>query len=239
MLDTKSHIETPEGVRLPISIASICPRSIAYAIDGSIRLIVIAAVSSVLAYAGKLGGGLMLLIVFAQEWFYPVLFDVFNQGATPGKKIMQLQVVHDDGSPVSFSSSLLRNLLMVVDFLPLFYCLGVVVSICHPSSKRLGDIAAGTLVIYTRKRDSLSSLDASVGKRALLAGLSLVEQRAVLSFAERCSTLSLARQTELANILAPVLLATADDQPALLTLKQMANQIAGTPLNIPAQRQSL
>jgi uncharacterized RDD family membrane protein YckC len=239
MLDTKSHIETPEGVRLPISVASICPRAYAYAIDGLIRLIVIAAVSSVLAYAGKLGGGLMLLIVFAQEWFYPVLFDVFNQGATPGKKIMQLQVVHDDGSPVSFSSSLLRNLLMVVDFLPVFYCVGVVVSICHPSSKRLGDIAAGTLVIYTRTRNSLSSLDASIGKHALLAGMSLVEQRAVLSFAERCPALSPARQTELANILAPLLPTTNDELPALLRLKQMANQIAGTPINAPTQRPSL
>jgi len=226
MLDTKSHIETPEGVRLPISIASICPRAYAYAIDLFIRLIVLAGVSSVLGALGKLGGGLMLIIAFSLEWFYPVVFDVFNQGATPGKRIMQLQVVHDDGSPVRFSSSLLRNLLMVVDFLPVLYCLGAVVSICHPFSKRLGDIAAGTLVIYTSAAARQIQLDGRLGKRAVFNGLSLAERRALVSFAERCASISHARQVELAGILAPLLPGSSAEH-AVLALQQMANQIAG------------
>lgn len=235
MLDTKSHIETPEGVRLPISIASICPRAYAYGIDLFIRLIVLVAVSSVLGALGKLGGGLMLLIMFCLEWFYPVLFDVFNQGATPGKRIMQLQVVHDDGSPVSFSSSLLRNLLMVVDFLPVFYCLGVLVSICHPFSKRLGDIAAGTLVIYQSRASPPIHLDPHLGKRAPFAGLSLAERRALVSFAERCPSLSSARQEELASLLAPLLPTTTAEQN-VLALKQMANQIAGATVGDTKER---
>ena len=60
-------------MRLPISIASICPRAYAYGIDLFIRLIFLAAVSSVLGALGKLGGGLMLLIMFGLEWFYPVV----------------------------------------------------------------------------------------------------------------------------------------------------------------------
>jgi uncharacterized RDD family membrane protein YckC len=229
MLDTKSHIETPEGVRLPISIASICPRAFAYSIDLLIRMMALAIIASLLGFAGKLGSGLMLLVAFTQEWFYPVLFDVFNQGATPGKKIMHLQVVHDDGSPVSFSSSLLRNVLMVVDFLPVLYCLGVVVSVCHPHSKRLGDIAAGTLVVYRDAITTHNSLDATLGKRPVLAGLTLSEQRSLVSFAERCSSLSPPRQAELAGILGPFITTPAsEDQDPLLALKQMANQIAGT-----------
>ncbi|HMU68327.1 MAG TPA: RDD family protein, partial [Cellvibrionaceae bacterium] len=206
----------------------------AYGIDLFIRLIALAAVSSVLGVLGKLGGGLMLLIMFSLEWFYPVVFDVFNQGATPGKRIMQLQVVHDDGSPVSFSSSLLRNLLMVVDFLPVFYCLGTLVSICHPFSKRLGDIAAGTLVIHQSTASRHIHLDAGLGKRAPFAGLSLPERRALVSFAERCPSLSQARQAELAGILAPLLPADCAEQ-AVLALQQMANQIAGA--SIPADKE--
>lgn len=227
MLDTKSHIETPEGVRLPISIASICPRAYAYGIDLFIRLIFLAAVSSVLGALGKLGGGLMLLIMFGLEWFYPVVFDVFNQGATPGKRIMQLQVVHDDGSPVSFSSSLLRSLLMVVDFLPVFYCLGTLVSICHPLGKRLGDIAAGTLVVYQGKASQQAHLDATLGKRPPFSSLNLAERRALVSFAERSPCLSPARQAELASLLAPLMPDVPAEQ-AVLALHQMANQIAGT-----------
>lgn len=238
MLDTKSHIETPEGVRLPISIASICPRAYAYGIDLFIRLIVLAGVSSVLGALGKLGGGLMLLIMFCLEWFYPVVFDVFNQGATPGKRIMQLQVVHDDGSPVSFSSSLLRNLLMVVDFLPVFYCLGALVSIAHPFSKRLGDIAAGTLVIYRSTATRHIQLDASLGKRAPFAGLSLAERRALVSFAERCPSLSSARQAELAGLLAPLLPGITAEQ-AVLALQQMANQVAGAAVTAQKERPAL
>jgi uncharacterized RDD family membrane protein YckC len=228
MLDTSSHVETPEGVRLPISHASFCPRAFAYCIDLMIRLMVLGTISSVLAYTGKIGSGLMLIIVFAQEWFYPVIFEVFNQGATPGKKIMQLQVVHDDGSPVCFSSSLLRNLLSVVDFLPVCYCLGILVSICHPMSKRLGDIAAGTLVIYKTATARPATLDGSIGKRPILAGLNISEQRALVSFAERCATLNPARQHELASILQPLVTADTGTDTPLLALKQMANQIAGT-----------
>lgn len=239
MLDTRSHIETPEGVRLPISIASICPRAYAYAIDLFIRMIVLSTVSSALVYAGKIGSGLMLIFAFAQEWFYPVLFDVFNRGATPGKKIMQLQVVHDDGSPVSFSSSLLRNLLMVVDFLPVFYCLGAIVSVCHPLSKRLGDLAAGTLVVYKPSVAPLTGLDATLGKRPVLAGLRLDEQRSIVSFAERCNNLSPARQEELAGILAPLLTSSDGELVPLLELKQMANQIAGTQVSATKDTWSL
>ena len=229
MLDTKSHIETPEGVRLPISIASICPRAYAYGIDLFIRMLVLASISSVLSALGKLGSGLMLLIAFGLEWFYPVVFDVLNQGATPGKTVMGLQVVHDDGSPVSFSSSLLRNLLMIVDFLPVFYCLGALVSLCHPSSKRLGDLAAGTLVIYKSSPTRAFHLDASLGKRSPLVGLNPAERRALVSFAERGPSLSPARREELAAILVPLLPAETAQDP-VGALHQMANQIAGVSL---------
>lgn len=238
MLDTKSHVETPEGVRLPISYASFCPRAYAYALDLFIRLAVLGTVSSILAYTGKMGSGLLLILAFAQEWFYPVLFEVFNQGATPGKKIMQLQVVHDDGSPVSFSSSLLRNLLSVVDFLPVFYCLGSLVSICHPMSKRLGDIAAGTLVIYKSSAGRHAALDTSLGKQPIPLGLNASDQRVLVNFAERCSNLSLARQNELANILAPILNQDSSTPP-LQTIKQIANQIAGTPSPIAKEASNL
>jgi uncharacterized RDD family membrane protein YckC len=224
MLDTKAHIETPEGALLPLSPAGICVRACAYALDWGIRALVLAAFAMVLSQLGGLGKGLLLMAYFAMEWFYPVLFEVWNQGVTPGKKIMGLRVVHDDGTPVGFTSSLLRNLLMAVDFLPLLYAAGVVSSLSNAQFKRIGDLAAGTLVVYRPTPFKSAQLDESLGKRPLPAGLTTAEQRALVSFAERCPQLTPARQDELAQLLAPVLAESC----SVLAVKQMANQIAGT-----------
>ena len=100
-----------------------------------------------LALAG-LGQGLMLLGFFLLEWFYPVFFEL-RSGATPGKRAMGLRVVHDDGTPVGAVASVIRNLLRVADFLPLFYAAGLVSCLVDRDFRRLGDLAAGTLVVHS------------------------------------------------------------------------------------------
>ncbi len=74
-----------------------------------------------LAFLGKLGAGLGLLLTFIMTWWYMVLFEVLNQGRSPGKQMMGLRVVHDDGTPVGWAASLLRNLLRFADILPFGY----------------------------------------------------------------------------------------------------------------------
>jgi hypothetical protein len=130
-----------------------------------------------------------------------VLFEVLNQGRSPGKQWMGLRVVHDDGTPVGWSASLLRNLLRVVDLLPFGYFLGAISCLQHPHFKRLGDIAAGTLVIYREQSHSRPELPEAQPRRPAFV-LTLTEQRAILGFAERQGELSPARVNELASILA-------------------------------------
>ncbi len=124
-----------------------------------------------------------------------------NQGRSPGKQLMGLRVVHDDGTPVGWAASLLRNLLRFADILPFGYALGLLSCLNHPAFKRLGDIAAGTLVVYREPELSRPSLP-DVEPLLPPFPMSLEEQRAFLGFAERGAALSAARREELAGILA-------------------------------------
>ena len=201
LLDTRRLVETPEGIDLILRPAGLMPRALAFGIDLLIRGAILLAAFIVLGLLGQFGAGLGTILYFLVNWWYPVLFEVLYQGRTPGKKVMGLRVVHDDGTPVGWAASLTRNLLRAVDMLPFAYCVGAISSLSHPSFKRLGDLAAGTLVVYRDEPPKRPQLPEADAERAPFS-LSLVEQRALLDFAERSADLSAARRAELAGILA-------------------------------------
>ncbi len=196
-LDTVCRFETPEGVDLGLHVAGPVSRALAWVLDALIRYAVLLALSIVLTPLLELGFGLFLILLFLVEWFYPVIFEVVR-GATPGKKAMGLLVVHDNGTPVGWSASLIRNLLRGIDFLPLFYCFGLISVLLNSRFKRLGDLAAGTLVVYAEKPREPSAL-AHAEAQVLPVALSVDEQRALLDFAERSPAISPARVEELAE----------------------------------------
>lgn len=224
MLDTRVGVATPEGVDLVLTPAGPFPRILAYSIDFLIRSLMMALVAAAAALLGTLGKGPMLITFFLLEWFYPVLFDVFRGGVTPGKRIMKLRVMHEDGTAISFSGSLLRNLLRVVDFLPAFYLTGIVTMVLDGRFRRLGDLAAGTWVVYERREPDRKPL-AVEGVKPLPVALSADEQLALIDFADRAGTLSQERRLELVNILAPVL--GQKDEAALEALLQTSNGLTG------------
>jgi len=135
-----------------------------------------------------------------------------------------LQVVHDDGTPIGWTASVLRNLLRAVDMLPLGYAAGAFTCLQHPQFKRLGDLAAGTMVIY---RDELSKKPSIPQDKALPSpiALTLAEQRAVMAFAERQGQLSPERAQELATILVQPL--QLDPQQAIGQLNGIARTLLG------------
>ncbi|UVM60268.1 RDD family protein [Pseudomonas sp. B21-010] len=200
-LDTRYQVETPEGIDLPLRPAGLMPRAIAFSIDLGIRGLVLGLFFLVLAFFGELGMGLGSILLFVVSWWYMVLFEVLNQGRSPGKQIMGLRVVQDDGRPIGWSASLIRNLLRFVDMLPFGYTFGAISCLQHPAFKRLGDLAAGTLVVYREQPVKRPALPMAPPIRTPFT-LSLHEQRAVLGFAERQAELSQARVSELAAILA-------------------------------------
>jgi uncharacterized RDD family membrane protein YckC len=208
-LDTRYQVETPEGIDLHLRPAGLVPRALAFAIDLAIRGLILTVVFIVLGLLGQFGMGLGTILLFLVTWWYMVLFEVLNQGRSPGKQMLGLRVVHDDGTPIGWAASLTRNLLRFVDILPFGYTLGIVSCLNHPAFKRLGDIAAGTLVVY---RDAPLSKPQLTDAAPLPAPfpLSLGEQRAILGFAERGSQLSAARRAELAALLAEPLQVPAE-----------------------------
>lgn len=196
----------------------------AWSIDFLIRIALYVLVSMLLRLLGEFGMGVFLIFVFLIEWFYPVLFEVYWQGATPGKRKMNIMVVHDDSTPVAWSASLLRNLLRAVDILPFLYGFGLVSMLANQRFKRLGDMGAGTLVVYRENRvpyQAVESVDALAPKMAF----SLDEQHAILNFAERGRKLSDERQVELADILGPVTGVTGTE--GVRRLHQYANWLQG------------
>ena len=97
---------------------------------------------------GWFGAGVMFLAAFFLEWLFPAWCEARWNGATPGKRLLGLMVLNDDGSPVRWAAALTRNLLRAVDFLPFLYATGLAAMLVNRDFKRLGDLAAGTVVVY-------------------------------------------------------------------------------------------
>lgn len=221
LLDTRHSLETPEGASLPLTPAGFGVRFLAQVIDFLIRTVAYICLSIPIAFLDS-SGGLILIMVFLLEWFYPVFFEVTRHGRTPGKKSMGIHVINDDATPVTFAPSLLRNLLRVVDILPVFYLTGIIASLCNKQFKRLGDLAAGTMVVYDIPPVRDPSFEVK-GQMSVPSDFSTEEQRALLAFAERSKFLSSERQSELAVILQPVIAA----KDPVIAIKQMANTLVG------------
>lgn len=195
--------ETPEGILLELRPAGLSARVYAYALDGLIRLAILYAALIGLAFLGGLGVALWLILIFVLEWLYPVVFELTPSGATPGKRVFGLRVVMDNGLPVTAAASFTRNLLRAADFLPLVYGFGIVSVLLRPDCKRLGDIAAGTLVLHEPRAAARIALD-SVAPIAPVAPLAPEDQAALIALAARAPRLTGERLDELAALAAVV-----------------------------------
>jgi uncharacterized RDD family membrane protein YckC len=196
LLDTRRGVETPEGVILDLRPAGPVVRFAAFAIDLLIRVAVYLILAAVLGPSGKLGVGVMMILLFLIEWFYPVFFELRLGGATPGKRSMGITVVEDSGLPVSAGASITRNLLRFADFLPLFYGFGIVSMMLTPDFKRLGDLAAGTQVVYRERQARARALpEADPIAPAIIPNNEV--QQAIIALAERSGRLTEERFDEL------------------------------------------
>lgn len=203
-LDTREPIETPDGIELPLSPAGPIGRAAAWLIDALIRGAVMFGLAVVLVFLGVFGVAVLLLVWFLINWWYPVLFEMLSDGATPGKKTFGLRVVLANGTPVTWGASVVRNLLRQVDFLPLFYLAGLVTMLISRRFQRLGDLAAGTLVVHATPRHPPRAVLADGEAIEPPFALNADEQRLVLALAERGQRLNPDRAAELASRLSPL-----------------------------------
>jgi uncharacterized RDD family membrane protein YckC len=225
VLDTARRIATPEGIELTLRLAGPVPRALAWVFDLVIRAGVLFAVMTIAASLQKFGLALLLLTAFLLEWLYPAAFEALWSGMTPGKRLLGIMVLNDDGTPVRWPGALTRNLLRAADFLPALYFVGFVAMVMNRDFKRLGDLAANTLVVYREEKPRPAAVPEDQPTPPAVA-LTVSEQRAVLDFAERAAGLTAERAQELAE-LAPALTGGRKGADAAAYLIGVANHLVG------------
>lgn len=209
LVDSALTVETSTGVEIDIRTAGVCVRGIARIIDDAIRLVLMVAVIAILTPLGRFGEGLAFVGVFIVWWFYGVIFEVVNDGVTPGKYFMGLRAVNADGTPIGFVNSAIRSVLLFVDFLPFGYLTGVITMAVSGSQQRVGDIVAGTVVVYNQPR-KVRKPESTNQHVPVPTHLTTEERMLFLSYQERIRDLSPERAIELAETLTPVLGVSGD-----------------------------
>ena len=157
----KLTIDTPEQIALEFPLAGVGSRFLAIAFDtllqgaafavlGGVALLVRGVSGGQFAGLGMWGLAILLVIAFAIYSGYFAAFEAVWTGQTPGKRLVGLRVIDVSGRPLSVYAAIIRNLLRLVDQLPGFYAFGIVSVLVTRRQQRIGDLAAGTVVVHER-----------------------------------------------------------------------------------------
>lgn len=218
------NVETPEHVLLRLELAGIGSRALAGLIDAAIvagtlivLFVLLLVATRYFGVVGGLGDAVLGLGLFLAVFGYYTLFEGLGGGRTPGKRVVGLRVVRDTGHPIGFGEAAVRNIVRVADALPPPYVIGALMVVLHPRGKRLGDLAAGTVVVRDRPSERPSrrgagsaesvaepSSSRTAAPAAALAAPELDddEWRLLARWAERSDTLDPAVQARVAASLA-------------------------------------
>jgi len=151
-------IETPEQTALDFAVAGIGSRFLALALDVLIQTLIglvvgfagamlIGGISAIMPKAGLWGGAFLILFYFLLYFGYYAIFEIIWNGQTPGKRKVGIRVIKDSGRPLTPAESIGRNLMRIVDWLPLFYAVGIACAFFTKGNKRLGDLVVGSIVV--------------------------------------------------------------------------------------------
>jgi len=207
------RVVTPEAVPLELDVAGLGSRGIAIAIDMTIQFGIFLAITFFLA-AVHPGDTVSLVIITVSVpvvfWGYFFFFEGIWHGRTPGKRTQRLRATRADGQPMSGGQMAVRNLVRIVDFLPVWYAVGCVTMVLTTRSQRLGDLAGGTLVIREPKSFVPKALDipppppveVAGGSRVDVTGMTEAHYQLLRSYFERRSELSAAARAQLAQQIA-------------------------------------
>ena len=173
-------ITTPEGVRFELPVAGIGSRFAARLIDSLIQSAALFALLIVIGlFHATFSTGIVIAfivsVIFVTVFLYDAIFEILLKGQTPGKRASGLRVVDVGGGPASTGAILIRNLMRIIDFLPLYYMIGFIAVLATEHSQRVGDLVAHTLVIRER-----TGADREAPTRALAARTSVPLERVAL-----------------------------------------------------------
>jgi uncharacterized RDD family membrane protein YckC len=222
---------TPEAVTIAVDVAGLGSRMIAWLIDSLIQLAVVLPIFLGVG-AGNLAEGpelvVVSLVIFLIVWGYYPIFEILWQGRTPGKRAQRIRVIRTDGQPASGAAILVRNLIRILDVI-LFPFLAVISMLVTSRAQRLGDLAAGTMVVREPRfsepeairlpsRADLPAVDAT--------GLSEREYDVIRSFLARRSSLDPAARWRLAAQLASTVRGRVGSLPEGLADEAMLEAVA-------------
>lgn len=152
-LNSELKIRTPEGVVFSYRLAGPITRSLAWCIDFMILAMLVSGVQTALALLNIISpdfaAAMMFLLYFGLTFGYGIVLEWFWRGQTVGKRVLKLRVLDATGLRLQFHQIVLRNLLRAVDCLPLFYLVGGLTALLNHRAQRLGDLAAGTVVVHS------------------------------------------------------------------------------------------
>ncbi|MEO7576451.1 MAG: RDD family protein [Massilia sp.] len=214
MLDGRLSLTTPEGVRLLLTPAGPHMRALAWLIDFLLWLLAVWMVRLVLP-DNEAVEGIFMIFLFISYWGYSIICEVYFGGRSPGKRATGLEVVRSDGLPVGWAESTLRTLLLVADFMPVAYASGLVCMMCDRRFRRIGDMVAGTQVIY-RERSVKRRDTPPAAPLAPPFPLNADQQRTLAALIEREYSLPPERLAELGTIAEPLTGRTGADSVEML-----------------------
>lgn len=170
-LDDTLNIDTPENVAFGYEVAGIGSRFLAALVDTFIILLLqlvtylflfIVLYLSPVKFSNEMSNPWLIaalgLLAFVFLWGYYIYFEIAWNGQTPGKRRVGLRVIQTSGAPITPADAVIRNLVRAIDFLPTAYGIGLVAMFLNRQFRRLGDLAAGTLVVREQKEIKLESL---------------------------------------------------------------------------------
>ncbi len=208
------RVVTPEAVPLELDIAGLGSRMIATLIDGAIQTVCLILVLLIVAsqhFSGSAAGVALAVTSFILFWVYFFAFEGLWHGQTPGKRLQRLRVVGADDHPMSGLQMFVRNLIRLVDFMPAYYAVGAVTMVLSRRSQRLGDLAAGTIVIREAKPFTPQPVELAPpppvpvtgpGIAVDVSGMSEAQYQLVRSFLERRSAMDAAARSHVAGQIA-------------------------------------
>jgi len=155
-MQERYRIVTPENVAFEYELAGFFSRFVAWLLDVllivMLTVVISMAIGMISPFLGQFASALTAVSFFVVNWGYFVLLEWWLGGQSIGKKAVGLRVLSDDGVRITLLQSAVRNLFRLLDNLPLFYLLGGAVAFFSRDGKRLGDMAAGTVVVRERQR---------------------------------------------------------------------------------------
>lgn len=166
--NTNILIDTPENVLLEAEVAGFATRCMAAIIDYLILLVVLLGVTWIFIQSASgldvlFALGFYILLQFLIVTFYHLFFEFLWNGQTPGKRAVKIRVVQADGMPLTTAGGVIRNLVRLFDFFPIGYGIGLIVMFATRNTQRLGDLAAGTVVVRERGKLKLAALQDDQG----------------------------------------------------------------------------